>query len=65
MKNPFSCPQYGPNVQTYSAEDRRERVRGFSLDELEDALKLRDLQKSVRAAVERRIRKLKKRGAAA
>jgi hypothetical protein len=58
-ENPFKAAKYG-NVQTYYtvAGDRLRRVKEFSLEECEAALRLRGLQTTVRKAVESRMRAL-------
>jgi hypothetical protein len=62
--NPFKASKYG-NVQTYymGSDDRIRHVKEFGLKECEVALRLRGLQKTVRRAIEIRVRKLIKAGA--
>lgn len=43
-----------------SAEDRLRRVKDFDLDQCHAALQVDGLQSTVRQAIERRVRKLKK-----
>lgn len=58
-RNPFSSylPGIG-RVQTYDAASRLDEVQEFSARQLRAALKVKGLQKAVRAAIERRLRKL-------
>jgi hypothetical protein len=59
--NPFYFNTYsGHDVYTVITADMLECVRLFSPAQCEAALKIDDLQKTVRAAVERRLRKLRK-----
>jgi hypothetical protein len=50
-------PSYWIDVQS-----RLDRVRGFNTDQCHRALRVRGLQKTVRTAIERRLRKLQARG---
>lgn len=56
--NPFLCPDLGPNVQTIDAEGRLRRLKEFGTAELWQVLELDGVQKSVREAAERRLKKL-------
>jgi ParB family chromosome partitioning protein len=63
-QNPFLC-YFNDGVETHqaeniSAEDRIDAVRKFNAAECEAALVLPDLQKTVKTAIERRIRELGK-----
>lgn len=58
--NPFLCPEYGPNVQTIDAPGRLRKVKSFGVAELRQVLALPDVQKTVRQAAERRLKKLEK-----
>lgn len=62
MKNPFETGRvYGGHViQHLGAVDRIERVKRFDADQCRAALTLPDLQKTVLAAIERRLRALEK-----
>lgn len=60
--NPFLCEEYGPGVEELGAEARIRRVRDFSIGQCQEARKLPDLQRSVRVAIERRLRALAKAG---
>lgn len=51
---------YGRPVEEVSAEGRVRMAASFNRADCEAALKMRDLQKTVRTAVERRLRQLKK-----
>lgn len=51
---------YGRRVEETSAEGRIRMAAGFNRADCEAALKLPDLQKTVRTAVERRLRPLKR-----
>jgi hypothetical protein len=57
--NPFSSPNFGRGVQTVAAADRIEMVKKFDASQCRAALKLPDLQATVRQAVERRLKKVK------
>jgi hypothetical protein len=59
-ENPFKAAKYG-NVQTYYmvAGDRLRRVKEFSLEECEAALRVRGLQMTVRRAIQSRMRAIK------
>ena len=61
IRNPFLCPEYGPGVQTIDAADRLTEVKDFNAAQCRAALKLPDLQGTVRQAIERRLRALSKR----
>jgi hypothetical protein len=58
-RNPFFARNYG-GVDCYytGADDRARVVAGFDLAQCRAALRVPELQKSVRLAVERRMRKL-------
>lgn len=56
--NPFSCPNLGRGVQTVAAADRMELVKKFDASQCRAALKLPDLQATVRQAIERRLKRL-------
>ena len=61
--NPFKAGIPGhPQAQTIDAESRVRLVRDFSLDQCNLALLIPGLQKTVLAAVQRRVRQLKKAG---
>jgi ParB/RepB/Spo0J family partition protein len=63
VKNPFLYHwSDGTQVLTSGVNDRIEAVRKFSADECEAALALPDLEKTVKTAIERRLRKLEKEG---
>lgn len=58
--DPFMTGEYnGHPVGAVSADDRLRMVRRFSLEQCQAALKLPDLQKTVEAAVHRRMRSLR------
>ena len=57
-RNPFLNPQYGPGIQTVSAAERIEDVKKFTAAQCRAALRLPDLQATVRQAIERRQRQL-------
>ena len=57
--NPFASSVH-PGSQWVDADSRLECVKEFSAEQCRAALKLPDLQKSVRLAIERRLRKLAK-----
>ena len=57
--NPFTA-HWNPSAADCCAYDRIIRVRNFNLAQCRQALALDDLQKTVRTALERRIRKLEK-----
>lgn len=60
--NPFETGQVTPRgirLQYSSADERIARVREFTADQCRAALALPDLQKTVRAAIERRLKKLR------
>ena len=59
--NPFVTSCYnGRWMGNVGADDRLDALQNFNLDECLVALKLEGLQKTVRVALERRIRKLEK-----
>jgi hypothetical protein len=58
MENPFLSREYGMDVQAMDAVSRLDKVREFSTNQLKTALDVQGLQKSVRLAIERRLRKL-------
>lgn len=60
-KNPFFAGMNG-DIGTYwcDGDSRLRRVKEFNLDQCRAALALEGLQKTVRQAVERRVRKLKR-----
>ena len=59
--NPFITSYYnGRWTGSVGADDRLDALQNFNLDECLVALKLEGLQKTVRVALERRIRKLEK-----
>ena len=60
--NPFETGQVynGHRMQDCGAEDRIGRVKGFDADQCRAALDVPGLQKTVRTAVERRLRALAK-----
>ncbi|WP_285259213.1 hypothetical protein [Halopseudomonas bauzanensis] len=63
-KNPFYASTYnGRDFYHIAAADRLLSVQRFTLEQCQAALELPDLQKSVIAALERRIRKLEKEAA--
>jgi hypothetical protein len=53
-------PRLGPNVQTVDAAGRIESVKKFDAKQCRAALKLPDLQATVRQAIERRQKQLNK-----
>jgi hypothetical protein len=55
-RNPFT----GELAETVAAADRVRSVKQFSLEQCQAAQQVSDLQASVRQAVERRIRKLRR-----
>ena len=59
-RNPFLTPEYGPGVQTTAAADRITKVKDFNTAQCRAALKVSDLQATVRQAIERRLRALSK-----
>lgn len=59
-RNPFLCPEYGRDVQTVDVAGRVEHVKHFNTAQCRAALKLPDLQATVRQAIERRLRRLAK-----
>lgn len=61
MSNPFTTWR---GLAWVDAESRLEAVKRFSIFQCRDALKVRNLQKTVRIAIERRIRKLQEKIAA-
>lgn len=64
MLSPFAASKYGDmQLYHYSATDRLHAVKSFNLEQCKAALELTDLQKTVRVAVERRMRKLEKEAA--
>lgn len=61
--NPFTSSItgfYGRPVQEITAEGRVRMAAGFNRADCDAALKLPDLQKTVRTALERRLRQLKR-----
>jgi N-acetylmuramic acid 6-phosphate (MurNAc-6-P) etherase len=59
MKNPFRCPSvYQKNAEHVDATSRLELVKAFSEEQCRAALEVKDLQKTVRIAIERRLRRL-------
>jgi len=58
MNNPFSSNE--GKTEWIDGDSRLYCVKTFSIEECKAALELADLQKSVRLAIERRIRKLEK-----
>ena len=60
MKNPFFASRYFGHDSFYvDAESRLDKVKSFTAAECRAALKLTDLQKAVRLAIERRLKRLK------
>ncbi len=59
VKNPFLMPSLGPGVQTIDSADRIAASKNFNIAECRAALQLPDLQKTVRQAIERRLKKVK------
>lgn len=60
-KHPFHAGYFnGHETMHLVVEDRLRCVRNFTVEQCEAALKLADLQKTVRRAIEVRLRKLKK-----
>lgn len=57
--NPFTC-HWNPQCADGVVEDRLCRVKNFTLAQCRQALALDDLQKTVRLALERRVRKLER-----
>ncbi|WP_018935690.1 MULTISPECIES: hypothetical protein [unclassified Thioalkalivibrio] len=62
MNNPFARydETLGREIQTVDTDSRRQMVDRFTLEECRDALEVPGLQKTVRARVESRVRKLEK-----
>jgi len=59
--NPFLTHCYnGQWAGDVCAQDRLQAVRGFDLEQCRSALRVAGLQKSVRMALERRLRKLER-----
>lgn len=58
--NPFYSPVCGTPAYVIHTEGMIERVKTFDAGQCEIALALKGLQKTVRGAVERRLRKLTK-----
>lgn len=64
MKDPFFVRRFADVDSSWiDADSRIEAVKNFSAQQCRDALKLSDLQKTVRLAIERRLRQLAKGGA--
>lgn len=60
-KNPFYTGTYhGHDCFTMDAASRLDRVKNFTLPECRAALRVDGLQKAVRQAIERRIKKFEK-----
>lgn len=53
-------PHTGEPMGVVSTDDRRQMVRGFTREQCEEALQLPGLQRTVRQAVERRLRLLQR-----
>lgn len=64
--NPFATTRTlrGHQCQAVDAESRIDMARRFDAEQCHAALKRRDIQKTVRAAVYRRLRRLEKEGVA-
>ncbi|HEY9282345.1 MAG TPA: hypothetical protein VIP46_02725 [Pyrinomonadaceae bacterium] len=60
--NPFLRPDLGPGVQTIDAPGRLRLVKTYGPDKLRQVIALPGVQKTVREAAERRLRKLEKEG---
>ena len=62
ISNPFATGTryFGIEQQWTDAESRRRHVKTFSMEQCRAALKLSDLQRTVRMAIERRMRALEK-----
>lgn len=60
VRNPFLCPVLGPSVEAIDVASRIEIVKELDAEECHAALKVPGLQKIVRQAVERRLRRLAK-----
>ncbi|MEW6330191.1 MAG: hypothetical protein AB1560_01890 [Pseudomonadota bacterium] len=58
--NPFLRPNLGPGVQSMAAADRLLDVKSFDAKQCRAALKLPGLQSTVRQAIERRMKQLRK-----
>lgn len=61
-KNPFMVNLCGHACQTIDSTDRIRMVKQFTVSQCHAALKLDGLQKTVRQAIERRLRQLGKMG---
>jgi hypothetical protein len=48
------------HVETYDAQGRLDKVKRFNADQLRQVIALSDVQKAVRLAAERRLRKLER-----
>jgi hypothetical protein len=60
MNNPFRRMMCGHEVEDIVVQSRLDRVREFNAEQLRAVLALDDVQKTVRAAAERRLRQLEK-----
>lgn len=60
--NPFRIPRLGPTVQAIDAQSRLDMVKRFGPEELRRVLALPGVQKTVRQAAERRLKKLEAEG---
>lgn len=60
--NPFRIPRLGPTVQAIDAQSRLNMVKEFGTEELRAVMGLPDVQKTVRRAAERRLKKLEAQG---
>ena len=60
--NPFQYMYHGRKVETLVVEERLYRIKQgeFDADDLRKIIKLPDVQKTVKTAAERRLRKLEK-----
>jgi hypothetical protein len=58
MENPFGSFKYGHYSEWFDAQSRLDRVKEFNLPQLAAALEVPGLQKTVRTAIERRMKRL-------
>jgi hypothetical protein len=58
MNNPFVSERYGAGVQAYDAMSRIYMVQSFTREQCRAGLRVSGLQKTVKSAIERRLRAL-------
>lgn len=58
--NPFQKIICGDWVETFSGEDRLRKIKEFNVEQLRQVIVLPGVQKTVKQAAERRLRKLEK-----